>query len=149
MCIETRHAKAAITAMSRNKNDRNDARSLAQIVRSGGFKAVHVKSTDSQELRTLLTSREFLEKTELQFLVEATTPGFVAPLFSLPGSSLLATIQSRLAHKLAPMLGLVLHEPPITIPILQEIMSRHSVYDADPAHLWLRQFLLRVAEHMD
>lgn len=60
VCIETRHAKAAITAMSRNKNDRNDARSIAQIVRSGWFKAVHVKSTDSQELRTLLTSREFL-----------------------------------------------------------------------------------------
>jgi len=60
VCIETRHAKAAITAMSRNKNDRNDARSIAQIIRSGWFKAVHVKSTDSQELRTLLTSREFL-----------------------------------------------------------------------------------------
>lgn len=60
VCIETRHAKAAITAMSRNKNDRNDARSIAQVVRSGWFKAVHVKSTDSQELRTLLTSREFL-----------------------------------------------------------------------------------------
>jgi transposase len=41
VCIETRHAKAAISAMSRNKNDRNDARSIAQIVRSGWFKAVH------------------------------------------------------------------------------------------------------------
>jgi transposase len=59
-CIETRHAKAAIAAMSHNKTDRNDARSLAQLVRSGWFKSVHVKSIDSQELRTLLTSREFL-----------------------------------------------------------------------------------------
>src|SRR6476659_5056902 len=31
-CIETRHAKAAITAMSLNKTDRNDARSIAQLV---------------------------------------------------------------------------------------------------------------------
>ena len=59
-CIETRHAKAAIAAMSHNKTDRNDARSIAQLVRSGWFKTVHVKSVDSQELRTLLTSREFL-----------------------------------------------------------------------------------------
>jgi transposase len=59
-CIETRHAKAAIVAMSHNKTDRNDARSIAQLVRSGWFKTVHVKSIESQELRTLLTSREFL-----------------------------------------------------------------------------------------
>ncbi|KAF0112925.1 MAG: transposase [Rhodobacteraceae bacterium] len=54
VCIEARHAKAAMVAMNRNKNDRNDARSLAHLVRSGWFKAVHVKS-----LRTLLTAREF------------------------------------------------------------------------------------------
>jgi transposase len=60
VCIETRHAKAAITAMSQNKTDRNDARSIAQLVRSGWFKSVHVKSVESQEHRTLLTSREFL-----------------------------------------------------------------------------------------
>lgn len=60
VCIETRHSKAAIAAMSMNKTDRNDARSLAQLVRSGWFKTVHVKSVESQELRTLLGSREFL-----------------------------------------------------------------------------------------
>jgi transposase len=59
-CIETRHSKAAIAAMSLNKTDRNDARSIAQLVRSGWFKTVHVKSVESQELRTLLTSRQFL-----------------------------------------------------------------------------------------
>lgn len=60
VCIEARHAKAAIGAMTTNKNDRNDARSIAQVVRSGWFKTVHVKSAESQELRTLLVSREFL-----------------------------------------------------------------------------------------
>lgn len=59
VCIEARHARAAMVAMNRNKNDRNDARSLAQLIRSGWFKSVHVKSTDSQEMRTLLMSREF------------------------------------------------------------------------------------------
>ncbi|UWQ49922.1 IS110 family transposase [Leisingera caerulea] len=59
VCIEARHAKAAMVAMNRNKNDRNDARSLAQLIRSGWFKPVHIKSTESQEMRTLLMSREF------------------------------------------------------------------------------------------
>ncbi|MEV8469030.1 transposase [Fluviibacterium sp. DFM31] len=59
VCIEARHAKAAMVAMTRNKNDRNDARSLAQLIRSGWFKAVRVKSTASQVMRTLLMSREF------------------------------------------------------------------------------------------
>lgn len=60
VCIEARHAKAVMTAMHRNKNDRNDARALVHLVRSGWFKAVHVKSRISQELRTLLVAREFL-----------------------------------------------------------------------------------------
>jgi transposase len=46
--------------MAANKTDRNDARAIAQVVRSGWFKAVHVKSTESQELRVLLSAREFL-----------------------------------------------------------------------------------------
>ena len=45
--------------MSNNKNDRNDARSIAQLIRSGWFKSVHVKSVESQELRTLLITRGF------------------------------------------------------------------------------------------
>ena len=59
VCVETRHMKAAMAAMV-NKNDRNDARSIAQVVRSGWFKPVHVKSAESQELRTLLTTRGFV-----------------------------------------------------------------------------------------
>ena len=45
ICIESRHAKAAMGAMP-NKTDRNDARALAQIMRTGWFRAVHVKTPD-------------------------------------------------------------------------------------------------------
>ena len=44
LCIETRAAKAAMGTMP-NKTDRNDARGLAQIIRTGWYRAVHVKST--------------------------------------------------------------------------------------------------------
>lgn len=44
----------------RVKTDRHDARGIAQLVRLGWFKRVHVKSLDSQETRALLTARTFL-----------------------------------------------------------------------------------------
>jgi transposase len=59
ICIEVRHLKAALSAMT-NKTDRNDARGIAQVMRTGWFRAVHVKSTRSHELKMLLTSRKLL-----------------------------------------------------------------------------------------
>lgn len=56
LCIETRAAKAAMGAMP-NKTDRNDARGLAQIIRTGWYRAVHVKSTPSRSARALLGAR--------------------------------------------------------------------------------------------
>ena len=43
VCIETRQANAAMKTMP-NKTDRNDARALAQIMRTGWYRQVHVKS---------------------------------------------------------------------------------------------------------
>jgi transposase len=55
-CIDARHAKAAL-AMQLNKTDENDAAGLAQIMRTGWFRSVHVKSFDAQLQRSLLQSR--------------------------------------------------------------------------------------------
>src|SRR4051794_41794829 len=46
--------------MRSNKTDRNDAAGLAQIVRTGWFKQVQIKSRDSYEIRSLLSGREVL-----------------------------------------------------------------------------------------
>ena len=59
ICIETRHAKAAMSAQQ-VKPDRNDARGLAHIMRTGWVKEVHVKSHESQKLRVLLNNRRCL-----------------------------------------------------------------------------------------
>lgn len=56
LCIETRAAKAAMGAMP-NKTDRNDARGLAQIIRTGWYRAVHVKSMPCRSARALLGAR--------------------------------------------------------------------------------------------
>ena len=57
ICLEARQVAATLAAM-RNKTDRNDARGLAQILRSGWYRQVHVKSLESHQLRALLTSRK-------------------------------------------------------------------------------------------
>jgi len=56
VCIDARHAKAALQ-MQVNKTDENDAEGLAQIMRTGWFRAVHVKSFEAQLQRSLLLSR--------------------------------------------------------------------------------------------
>jgi transposase len=43
-----------------HKTDRNDARGIAQVVRTGWFRVVHVKSSLSQEQRVLLAGRRLL-----------------------------------------------------------------------------------------
>lgn len=59
VCMDARHARAAMTAMT-HKTDRNDARGLAQMLRTGWFRSVHIKTRSTMELRTLLTSRKTL-----------------------------------------------------------------------------------------
>ncbi len=42
VCMESRGVHAALEAM-RNKTDKNDARRIAQILRTGWYRSVHVK----------------------------------------------------------------------------------------------------------
>ena len=61
ICLETRQVNAALAAM-RNKTDRNDARGIAQILRTGWYSRVHVKSMESHLTRALLSSRKMVLK---------------------------------------------------------------------------------------
>src|SRR5665811_96737 len=60
MCVETRHMRAVLKAQI-NKTDRNDARGIAQMMRVGLYRPVHVKTLRSQKLRMLLTHRNLLQ----------------------------------------------------------------------------------------
>ena len=61
ICVETRHLHAVLKARI-NKTDRNDAHGIAQMMRVGLFKPVHVKTPASQQRRLLLTSRKLLQR---------------------------------------------------------------------------------------
>lgn len=56
VCLDARHAKAALRVQI-NKTDANDAHGLAQVVRTGWFREIAIKSMDAQSLRLLLVAR--------------------------------------------------------------------------------------------
>ena len=55
-CLDARRVKAALQ-MRLNKTDENDAEGLAQVMRTGWYRPVHVKSLDAHRARALLGAR--------------------------------------------------------------------------------------------
>ena len=53
--VEMRHMRAVLKAQI-NKTDRNDARGIAQMMRAGLYRPVHVKMLRSQKLRMPVAS---------------------------------------------------------------------------------------------
>lgn len=60
VCIESRQAYQALKTLATHKTDRNDARGLAQLARTGFFKPVHVKSLPAHAVRALIMARKKL-----------------------------------------------------------------------------------------
>jgi len=58
--LETRHVKAALSAMT-VKTDRKDARGIAQLLRMGWYRPVHAKSMTCKDSRALLVGRKLLQ----------------------------------------------------------------------------------------
>jgi len=75
--METRHVKAALSAMT-VKTDRRDARGMAQLLRMGWFRPVHVKSPELQEVRALLVARKQLQHklTDIELSIRGILRGF-------------------------------------------------------------------------
>jgi transposase len=60
VCVESRQAYQALKLLATHKTDRNDARGLAHIARTGFFKPVHVKSLPAHAVRLLIIARKKL-----------------------------------------------------------------------------------------
>lgn len=60
VCIESRQAYQALKSLATHKTDRNDARGLAHLARTGFFKRVHVKSLAAHAVRSLIIARKKL-----------------------------------------------------------------------------------------
>jgi transposase len=60
VCIESRQAYQALKTLATHKTDRNDARGLAHLARTGFFKPTHVKSLPAHAVRSLIIARKKL-----------------------------------------------------------------------------------------
>ena len=56
VCVEVRHAQRFLSTRP-NKTDRNDARGLAEMMRVGHYRPVHVKALEAQHVRIVLQVR--------------------------------------------------------------------------------------------
>lgn len=88
---------------------------------------------------------EALEKLGLSRKIALVTPRFVAVPFLVAGAAVITTMHARLARYFAGELNLSLSPPPVDLPQLTTSVLWHASYDKDPAHIWLRDTIFRVA----
>ena len=100
ICIETRHTKAALGAMP-VKTDRGDARGIAQLMRTGWFRAVHVKTRQAQEWRLLLTQRRLLvnKLIDVEAEIRGTLRGFGLKIGKVGRAGFEARVRELLADQ--------------------------------------------------
>jgi transposase len=97
ICIESRHAKAALNAMA-NKTDRN-AKGIVQMMRTGWFRTLHVKSESSQPLRAPLVGRKAMRCKMLG--VENMIRGLLSPFGLQVGKISVGRFDARLREIMA------------------------------------------------
>jgi len=100
VCIDARHAHGTLKAQ-RVKTDKNDARGLAQLARTGWYKAVHVKSDECQALRTLVAGRKQLVNTRLDIEnhIRGTLKAFGIKLGTVTTTELCAKVKAAIARE--------------------------------------------------
>jgi DNA-binding transcriptional LysR family regulator len=89
---------------------------------------------------------EALAELGLSRTVALTTTRFVAVPFLVAGAPVITTMPARLARLFAMELGLSLSPVPVQLPEPIASLVWHASYDHDPAHAWLRQTVVQVAE---
>jgi transposase len=60
VCVESLQAYQALKSLATHKTDRNGARGLAHLARTGFFKPVHVKSLPAHAILSLISARKKL-----------------------------------------------------------------------------------------
>ncbi|TIR47748.1 MAG: IS110 family transposase [Mesorhizobium sp.] len=135
ICVEARHMAQALRAQTLNKTDRNDARGIAQMMRAGLFKVVHVKTERSQRLNVLLRTRKVLKSKLLD--VEADLRGVLKNFGLKVGKVTPRSFEARVRELAAfdPFIAAVVE------PVLAARPAMREQYDR------LHAMLLQVVRH--
>jgi DNA-binding transcriptional LysR family regulator len=89
-----------------------------------------------------------LEKLGLRRTVILTTPRFLTVPFLVARAPVVVTMHARLARLFATELKLSLSPPPVELRDVAISLLWHTSYDPDPAHLWLRQTVVRLVAEL-
>ena len=90
----------------------------------------------------------FAPQMGLERRAEVVVPNFHALPSLIVGTNRIATVQNRLATKLASSHPVRVVGLPVPIPPLDEAMLWHPRFERDPAHMWFRTLLKQVASSM-
>lgn len=90
-----------------------------------------------------------LGKLKLKRSIAMTTPGFLAVPFVVRRAPVITTMPSRLARYFAEAFGLTTSPAPVGLPTFTISLLWHASFDQDPAHIWLRQTVSRLASEAD
>jgi LysR family nod box-dependent transcriptional activator len=88
----------------------------------------------------------YFEQNKIARRVAVTTHDFTSLAPMVVGTNLIATMQTRLAQDSQARLPLRVLAPPVPVPTLRVCMQWHRYHDADPAHRWLREQVMAVAQ---
>ncbi|WKA32072.1 IS110 family RNA-guided transposase [Bradyrhizobium roseum] len=133
--VEARHMRVSLSTM-RNKTDRNDARGIAQMMRLGWYRAVHVKNIDMQRMRTLLTNRKLLKRKLVD--LENHVRGALRAYGLLVGAVARGSFEDRIRE-------LIEHSDPIFVMSIQVMLDvRRAILEGYDR---LHRVLLQVVQH--
>lgn len=97
VCVETNHAQRFLSTRP-VKTDKNDARGLAEMMRIGHYRAVHVKSFEAQMVRTTLQARRQIVAALLQI------QGTIRGLLRMHGLKMGTTHHSKFSERVRELL---------------------------------------------
>ena len=86
---------------------------------------------------------EALGKLDLTRRVLLWQPSFLAVPFAVAASDAIATLPNRLAIAFAALLPLTVFDVPLALPPIDLTLYWHTAATLDPAHQWLREFVVR------
>jgi transposase len=118
ICMDARHAHAGLQVMLA-KTDRNDAAGIAQLVRTGWFRQVHIKAESSYVVRAELATRTLLVRMRCD--VENQIRG-VLKIFGL----VVGKAPSRLAKRAAEIVGDELAAKPELSNLVQSLLAMRA-----------------------
>lgn len=106
------------------------------------FSAGHTAATFGRD-RQPAVSELFLERYGHERRIEVRVPSFSALAQSVVGSNRLATMHRKLAEHFLPIYPIRMHEVPIPMAPIEELLQWHRLRNQDTGMQWLREQIIK------